>query len=376
MSMLRILLLAAFVLCIVQQTQAEPGVAVSPVRVDEKQGLDWRRAQDIGLSGQGWANTKAPFDRLPAKAEKIVRRPVWSLSRHSAGIHVHFTTNSPKISVRWKLIGKNLAMPHMPATGVSGVDLYVRWQGKWRWLANGRPTKWPVNEQEMVAGLSPENREYLLFLPLYNGVSEVEIGVAAGSQIERTVSASKKKKLPIVFWGTSITQGGCASRPGMVHTAILARRLDRETINLGFSGNGKMELEMAGLLAEIEAAVYVLDCLPNLNAKEVAERTEPVVRILRAAHPYTPILLVEDRNYPNGFLVASRRIRNATDQAALRGAFERLQAAGVGDLFYLEGEKLLGPDGEDTVDGSHPTDLGFVRMADAFEKVLRPLLEE
>jgi lysophospholipase L1-like esterase len=144
-------------------------------------------------------------------------------------------------------------------------------------------------------------------------------------------------------------------------------------INLGFSGNGRMEPEVATYIAEINAAVFIIDCLPNIGAKEVTERTAKVVRLLRAKHPMTPILLVEDRNYTNNWLVPSKRQRNESSQAALKAEFAKLKAEGVEGLYYLDGKALLGEDGEDTVDTSHPTDLGFTRHADAFEKVLRTI---
>jgi lysophospholipase L1-like esterase len=147
-------------------------------------------------------------------------------------------------------------------------------------------------------------------------------------------------------------------------------------INLGFSGNGKMEPEIADLLAELDPAVYVLDCLPNMTASEVEQRVEPFVRTLRKAHPSTPIVLAEDRTYSNAWLVSERRERNSTSRAALKAAYDRLLAASVKDLVYLPGDPQLGDDGEPTVDGSHPTDLGFVRMADVFGQVLGPVLRE
>ena len=147
----------------------------------------------------------------------------------------------------------------------------------------------------LASGLPEGRREYLLYMPLYNGVSSVEIGIPADRTIARPAPRAEDRRKPIVFYGTSITQGGCASRPGMVHTAILGRRLDRPVINLGFSGNGVMEPEIATLLAELDPAVYVLDCLPNMTAAQVEQRVEPFVRTLRKAHPSTPIVLAEDR---------------------------------------------------------------------------------
>ena len=133
---------------------------------------------------------------------------------------------------------------------------------------------------------------------------------------------------------------------------------------------------MAELLAELDPSVYVLDCLPNMNAAQVTERVEPFVRTLRQAHPRTPVVLVEDRRFSNDFLVAPRRKGNDENHAALRAAFARLKKAGVKNLYYIPGDPLLGNDGEGTVDGSHPTDLGFLRQADAFAKVLAPLLRK
>lgn len=351
-------------------------------KLSDDQGTRWFDLKVLDVEGQAWRDTKAPYDRLPAKAEKKVRDAVWGLSRHSAGLCARFETNGTSIKAKWTLTSANLAMPHMPATGVSGLDLYVRSDdGFWRWLANGRPTA-QTNEVTLVANLPPlrkgvASREFLLYLPLYNGVSSVEIGLPPDATLAkappyRNDDGSLRK--PIVFYGTSITQGGCASRPGMVHTAILQRRLDYPVVNLGFSGNGRMELDVVELLAEIDAACYVIDCLPNLEPAQVAERTEPLVRKLREARPKTPILLVEDRSYSDAFLVESKRERNEYNRHALHSAYARLRGDGIEKLYYLDGDFLLGADNEGTVDSSHPTDLGFFRQADAFEQVLRPIL--
>jgi hypothetical protein len=336
----------------------------------------WTDIRSLGVEGQGWTDTKAPFDRLPGRAEGKVRAPVWSLSRHSAGMHVRFVTDATQIQARWAVTSTNLAMAHMAATGVSGLDLYVKTdKGRWHWLAVGRPTA-QTNRVSLITNLPPGRREFLLYLPLYNGTQFVEIGVPKGARLEKAGPWGPGARKPMLFYGTSILHGACASRPGMVHSAILGRRFQFPHINLGFSGNGKMEPELAGLLAELDPSVYVLDCLPNMTAAEVAERVEPFVKLLRSARPDTPIVLVEDRTYADSFLVASKRERNDTSRAALKAAYQRLRKAGVKGLYYIEGEPLLGDDGEGTVDSSHPNDLGFMRQADAFAKVLGPLLRK
>lgn len=345
---------------------------IGGISAEEKSTLQWYNATDLQLEGQGWADTKSPFDRLPARAEKLVRPPVWGLSRHSAGISVRFITDATELHARWSLTSNRLAMNHMPATGVSGLDLYVKHQGQWRWLAVGRPTT-QKNVVRMITGIPKASREYMLYFPLYNGVTSVEVGVPNEAKLTK---APERNEKPIVFYGTSITQGGCASRPGMVHTAILGRRLNRPIINLGFSGNGRMEPELAKLIAELDAAVYVIDCLPNMNATEVSKRVQPLVKIIRKGRATTPILLVEDRSYSDAFLVPSKRKRNVDSRKALKEAYERLLKSGVKHLYYLTGEHLLGKDNEGTVDSSHPTDLGFLCQADAFEKALVPLLKQ
>jgi lysophospholipase L1-like esterase len=341
---------------------------------DDATKLDWYDARAIGLEGQAFSDVKAPYDRLPARAEGKVRDAVWSLSRNSAGLCVRFRTASPAIHCRWTNTSAKLAMPHMPATGVSGVDLYVRDdKGNWRWLSVGQPKEGTTHTAALVTGLAPAERDYCLYLPLYNGVSQVEIGVAAESKISQLVRDEAHQR-PIVFYGTSITQGGCASRPGMVHTAILGRRLNRPVINLGFSGNGKMEAEVTSCIVDIKAAAFVIDCLPNMTAAEVTSNTAPLVATLRKVQPTTPIILAEDRTYSDAFLKNDRAQRNATSRAALQKVFAELQPQDK-NLHYLGGDQQLGADGEDTVDGSHPTDLGFLRMADEFSKVLEPLVK-
>lgn len=342
----------------------------------ESPALVWMDIRQFGVEGQGWRDTKAPFDRLPARAEGKVREAVWSLSRHSAGLHVRFITDATNIHARWAVTSSNLAMPHMAATGVSGLDLYVKTEkGGWRWLAVGKPDK-QTNIVALVSNLPSGTREYLLYLPLYNGAQFVEIGVAPDATLKKAGLWGATPVKPMLFYGTSILHGACASRPGMVHSAILGRRFNMPHFNLGFSGNGRMEPELAELLAELDPSVYVLDCLPNMDAKEVTERVEPFVRKLRAARPSTPIVLVEDRSYANSFLVASKRERNDNSRAALKAAFDRLRQSGVKDLHYLKGANLLGDDGEGTVDSSHPNDLGFMRQADAHAAVLGPILRK
>ena len=334
--------------------------------------LQWHNAREFTIEGKGWNDTKDFYDRLPARAEKMVRPPVWSLSHDSAGMCVRFTTDATNIWVRWVLRKEALAMPHMPASGVSGVDLYTKDKGRWTWAGGGRPKDFPTNEVSVLKPSIAQNREYMLYLPLYNGVSSVEIGVSAGTKI---APLTIRKQRPIVFYGTSILQGGCAARPGMAYPSLIGRHLDWPIINLGFSGNAKSEPELAQLLAELDPAIYVLDPLPNMDAAGVRERIEPFVKTLRKAHPKTPIVLVEHVHYTEAPFVSSRYERYSQANIALKEVYQRLLKTEK-NISYISSEHIIGDDAEGTVDGTHPTDLGFARMAETIEPVLKKLLKK
>jgi len=350
-------------------------VTLAAGRAQSTNDITWFDIKTFGVEGRGWDATKDFYDRLPAKAEGVVRKPVWDLSRDSSGMCVRFVTDATKIRARWALTESWLYLPNATAIGKSGLDLYVKTTTGWHWLAVGPPAA-QTNEVTLVENLIPGKREYLLYLPLYNGTKFVELGVATNCIMEKAPAWGPGERKPIVFYGTSILQGLSASRPGMVHSAILQRRFNWPVINLGFSGNGKMEPEMADLLAELDPAVYVIDCLPNMVADEIKARTEPLVRKLRAAHPDVPIVLVEDRTMQNSFLIQGRmEWYHLKDRAELKAAYDRLQQDGVKDLYYIPGEHLFGDDGEGSTDGSHPNDLGFTRQAEIFAQTLAPLLK-
>ncbi len=220
---------------------------------------------------------------------------------------------------------------------------------------------------DLVNGLSREMREYAGYLPLYNGVDRLEIGIDSGAKFEPILPS---KVRPMVYYGTSICQGACASRPGIAYTAIIGRMFNEPVINLGFSGSGKMDEGVVDLLAELSPSIYIIDCLPNMNAEQVKSRTAPLIRTLRKAHPETPILLVEDRSFAQSPLYPDLQRAHEDRRKELYQAFRAAKDSGDPALFYLKGDRLLGTDSEGTTDGSHPNDLGMMRYAEA----LRPAI--
>ncbi len=343
--------------------------------MSEETQIKWLDAATLTVEGKGWTDTESFYNRLPASAKKTVNADVWSLSGDSAGISVKFATDSPEIHAKWRLTKERLALPHMPATGVSGLDLYVRYHDKLRWVATGCYPYETVNEYKLIGGLGNEMREYTLHLPLYNGVESVEIGIVECSSIQG-VSPRNPQIKPVVFYGSSIVQGGCCSRPGTAYPSIIARKLEIRTINLGFSGNGKCEPEVADLLAELDPSIFVIDCIPNMKVDYVDERIRYLLDKLKSTHPETPAILIEQPLLQSAFISSEDQFAMYKKNVALRKIFDEYEPTWEGRLHYIQWQSLLGDDSEPTVDGIHPTDLGFFRMADAIAPVIERVLKQ
>jgi len=333
----------------------------------------WHDVSNWDIEGRAWIDQERSrwFDRLPKKAEGSVTKKVWDLSRSPTGMVVRFETDADTIWVDFSLMNASLNGVNMTPISSSGLDLYARGEGgEWRWVEAVGPRK-QTHRGIIVEGLAPGHREYALYLPLRNGIDSLKIGVPTVAKFE---PLQPREVAPIVFYGTSINHGASASRPGMVHTALLGRWFDRPVVNLGFAGNGRMDAAVGELMVDIDAAIYVIDCLPNMNAAAVLEKCVPLVKQLRAAQPDIPIVLVEDRRNPNSWILPDRNAHHDANHAALRECYAQLRSEGVRDLYYIEGDGLLGDDGEGTSDGSHPSDLGFWRQAKVFEPILRQAL--
>lgn len=370
-----------FLLCLLTCLLSGPAIAQTP---DELTWWNPAQAEPSVIEGQAWTGKtiQNPYDRLPAEAEKTVRKAVWGLSRNAAGLMIRFRASTDRITVRYAVEGKH-AMPHMPATGVSGVDLYAGTSdGDWLYCngkyAFGDTIQYQFANLQADDPYHQKGREYRLYLPLYNTVKWLEIGLPKGVTLTPLPVRADK---PIVVYGTSIAQGGCASRPGMAWTAILGRKLDRPLINLAFSGNGRLEKEIVELLPQIDAKIYVLDCLPNLittperTAEEVRTRILESVRTLRQKRPATPILLVEHAGYTDGDINPGRKKAYGEVNEIMRQAFAQLKGEGVGQLYLLP-KSQINLSADAMVDGTHPTDLGMQQYADAYERSLRTILNE
>ena len=273
---------------------------------------------------------------------------------------IRFLTNSSSISIKWEVLN-NFTMNHMAESGIKGVDLYFKNKGAWQYLSTGLPTGFQ-NESTVISNMDSEMREFKIFLPLYDGVVNIEVGIDPGSIIKKGL---KNKKKEIIFYGTSITQGGCASRPGMAHTNIMSRRLDRDVVNFGFSGNGRMETPIAQIISESDPLLYVIECLPNMFPPEsVTDKTIPLIDTIRKNNADAPIVLVDLFGSTASVLDKEGEKSAKKINSDLRTEYEKMINLGYSNIFYIDSKNATGIDNEGTVDGVHFTDLGFIRYAD------------
>lgn len=313
------------------------------------------------------------YSRLPEEAKDEVRTPVWNLSKNTAGIAVRFTSNTSSIDIRWKL-DRNIVMSNMTPIGSKGFDLYTYKDGKWQFVGVAKPQNALDNHASIINGMQGEDREYLLNFPLYDGVSEVEIGIDQNAYIKKTDKNIIDRTRPIVFYGTSITQGASASRPGLTYSGLIQRRLNKEVINLGFSGNGQFEKEIGKYFMCINPGLIFLDCTPNSSAKTIRENLPELVEYIRSVNETVPIVFVESivRDYvhfkkDDGTYGTLSYIQE--QNRALNEIYVKYQEE-FEHFYYLKSDDLIGDDQEATIDGTHFNDLGNYRAHQKFIEII------
>jgi lysophospholipase L1-like esterase len=334
----------------------------------------YHKASEFPLLGKITNETETRYERLPAYLKDKVSRPaIWSLGKNTSGLIIRFNSNSTSISAKWEVL-EDVKMNHFTETGIKGLDLYAWEDNKWQFVNTARPTG-KETEQVIIATMTAKDREFMLFLPLYDGLTSLSIGVDSLSNISEPQSKILETENPIVVYGTSITQGGCATRPGMSYTNILTRWMNREFINLGFSGNGQLDYEIAEVMAKRkDTGLFILDFIPNVTEDKIKDRTKNFINIIRKENPNTPILLVESIIFPHA--VFSTEVANilSVKNKALHAEYKEMKKAGDNNLYYLNSDNLMNKDGEGTVDGIHLTDLGFQYFAKTLQKEINCIL--
>ena len=306
------------------------------------------------------------FRRLPEDVAKTVSDGVLALHGHTAGGRVRFVTDSPYVAIYAQMpsVGK---MPHFALTGSAGFDIYIREETE-RYFRTFVP---PVDMKDGYEGIHyfecAGTREITINFPLYSQVGKLYIGLQEGAFIGAPQNYKIDK--PIVYYGSSITQGGCASRPGNSYESIISRRLDADYINLGFSGNAKGEPEIAEYISKLDMSCFVYDYDYNAPSVEHLSNThQKMYNVIREANPDLPIVVMSRPKY---YLTEEEKQR----LAVIVKTYEDAKANGDRNVYLIDGSALMALAKDDgTVDNCHPNDLGFASMAKAVGDLLEKIM--
>lgn len=334
------------------------------------------REAPFRVSGLNWFGQEKLYRRFPLEAQPMLEKVapgVAFLCVDPTGGQVAFRTDAEQIVIAANLTGAQ-SMDHFAATGQCGIDLYLRHPGddgyKFEQVTryNHTADKYVC---KMIRNGNREMKDALLNLPLYIGLTDLLIGLPKDASVEAPKPFDHEK--PIVFYGTSVTQGGCASRPGMLYTNILSRWMNREFMNFGFSGSGKGEPEVVELIAQVEdPAMIVINYEANAG-DGLFETLDPMLDIFRKHHPDTPILLGTRLHVQYEANNAASRAARDKKREFQRACVERRRAEGDRNIYFIDGRDVLKEAADEClVDGDHPTDLGFWLIA----KGLKPVLED
>lgn len=326
--------------------------------------LNFFNSLDTPFRIHGLLSTEKGFMRMPTETAMAVNEGVAGLFRNTAGGRLRFCTNSSKVAIRAKManIGK---MPHFALSGSAGFDLY---EGSIYRGTFVPPFDIEDGYESMITLPGTAERELTVHFPLYSDVISLEIGLCGGATLSPAPDYSRK--LPIVYYGSSITQGGCASRPGNCYENIISRWLDCDHVNLGFSGSAMGEDVMADYIANLPMSIFVYDYDHNAPSVEHLRNTHgPMFRRIRRKNPLLPIVMVS-RPQPNP--TAEELLR----RDIIRSTYEEALAAGDRNVYFIDGTAMLRQFGGDsgTVDNCHPNDLGFMCMAKSIGSVVEEIL--
>jgi hypothetical protein len=306
------------------------------------------------------------YSRLPPDAENKVRKKVWNLSRHSAGIGIRFRTNSPSIRIKWELIF-NGKFQHITPIATGGFDLYSFKGNQWQFVGIAKPND-QHSEYTIADKLDSTYKEFLLNLPLYDGVEKLEIGIQNGFTIDKPDTLKFDSK-PIVIYGTSITQGASASRSGMTYAALLSRHFNKSIVNLGFSGNGLFEPEIGEYIMSCNPEIIILDCTPNSRPYTIRQNLPKLVEYIRKEGQSVPIMFIESIIREDSYFKTEKAISVRNQNEALLEVYDKLP---YHNLYYLKADDLIGTDHEGTIDGTHLNDVGHYRM---FQVIMKKLYQ-
>ena len=351
-------------------------VGVSSLRAENKkaENLKFVDATTLNLGGHTMQTEKSPYFRFDCEPYKFDVKNIIRYSRYSTGLYVTFKTTSSRVWATWENVSRQVSDNMTPIFQL-GMDLYIRDKGEWVFCAVGRISTNPEKNnrtRELIANLPEGEKEFLLYLPCWSEVTKLEIGVDKNASIEPLVEPFRHK---VVVFGSSITHGASASRPGMTYPARMSRNLGIDFVNFGFSGQCKMQPQFTDFLVKVEADAFVFDTFANPTAKEIEERVDDFVARMVEAHPGKPMIFLRSFHSEDEFYDLKRKAAFAKKIAVTHEKMAVLTKK-YKDVYYLDYEYATGRDCNSTIDTSHPNDLGFDRVVKVYQPKIAKILKK
>lgn len=331
----------------------------------------YTNAATLYISGKPF-NTINPYQRIDTAKYPALPAPVKRLLTHSAGLAICFTSNSTSISAKW-CVNKPLTYANMTTINSQGLNLYVLKNGKWQFAGVAKPDKQKCAQAVIVEHMEKGEKRFLLYLPTYNELNSLEIGVERGSTIKSLPDIFKKR---VAVYGSSVTQGASASRSGLAYPAVLSRHLGYDFVNIGMSGSAKMEPAVVAMVNDVEADAYLLDCIPNASVQQIKDRTLNMVMAIQKAHPGKPIILLNSISREQGFVDMKMGAMVVAQNKAVDSIANVLLKRHTKDFYFIDVKDFFGDDHEASTDYAHPNDLGFYRFVQKLEPIVADILKK
>ena len=331
-------------------------------------------ASTLNVCGQTLKSESNPFSRFDPTKYPLPNKHTVQMSTYSTGLYIMFSTDSKNITAKWKWVKRGLGNNMTPILQ-RGLDLYIEKDGKWFFVGVGRPSG---NQEKCestwkLAKNMPEGtKKCMLYLPVWSEVTELQLGIDENSSIAPIESPYRYK---VLTHGSSITHGASASRPGMTYAARMSRYLGFEFTNFGFSGECKLQPEFAKIIAETEADAYMFDAFSNPSAKEIRERLEPFIKTITEAHPDKPFIFLQTHMREDTLFDTNWLKFNLDRRATVRELMPQM-AKKYKNVYFLDAENVTSDDYDGTIDGAHPSDLGFTQFINKYQKRVQKILKK
>lgn len=338
----------------------------------QKKQIEYHSAESFTMVGKVMT-THTPFHRFDTVLYANLPKNVVNRLKQSGGLAISFKTNSKSIYAKWCT---KSAIPSATMSDVAyrGLDLYVKKNDQWLHVGVGRPkVNETCNVTAIISDIDAGAEDYLLYLPLYDEVMNLSIGVEKEANISPGLDYFEHR---ILIYGSSIVQGAAASRPGMAYPARLSRSTGLNFLNLGMGGSAKMEKEVADMVAEIKADAFILDCVPNSFPKEIRQRTGYLIKNIRSKHPNAPIIVMQSLIRETSYVKKETKEKVTLQNQYIKEEVDKLEKEGIKNIHFISATDFLGHDHEGTVDGTHPNDMGFDRMINVIKPRIMEILHQ